>query len=53
MYSGSVELLYSGSVELKPPVLFAVGCVFLFTVEGLTGVVLADSGVDLAVLWHE
>jgi cytochrome c oxidase subunit 1 len=41
--------LWGGSVELKTPVLFALGFIFLFTVGGVTGVVLANSGIDIGV----
>ena len=41
--------LWGSSIELKAPILFAVGFIFLFTVGGVTGVVLANSGVDLAL----
>merc|ERR1712038_1923314 len=41
--------LWGSSIELKAPILFALGFIFLFTVGGVTGVVLANSGIDLAL----
>jgi len=41
--------LWGGSVELKAPALFALGFIFLFTTGGVTGVVLANSGIDIGL----
>jgi hypothetical protein len=41
--------MYGGSVRLTTPMLFAIGFVFLFTVGGITGVVLANGGLDIAL----
>lgn len=41
--------MYGGSVRLKTPMLFAIGFVFLFTIGGITGVVLANGGLDIAL----
>jgi cytochrome c oxidase subunit 1 len=41
-----IATMWGGSVEFKTPMLWATGFIFLFTVGGVTGVVLANPGVD-------
>ena len=41
-----IATMWGGSVEFRTPLLWAIGFVFLFTVGGVTGVVLANPGVD-------
>ena len=44
-----IATIWGGSIRLETPVLFSIGFLFLFTVGGLTGVVLANSGIDIAL----
>jgi heme/copper-type cytochrome/quinol oxidase subunit 2 len=39
---------YGGSLQLIPSLLFALGFVFMFTIGGLSGVVLANASLDVA-----
>jgi len=41
--------MYGGSIDFKTPMLFALGFVFLFTMGGITGVLLANGGLDVAL----
>ena len=44
-----IATMWGGSIEFKVPMVWAIGFIFLFTVGGVTGVVLANSGVDTAL----
>ena len=44
-----IATMWGGSIGLPPPMLWAIGFIFLFTVGGVTGVVLANAGVDRAL----
>jgi cytochrome c oxidase subunit I len=39
--------LYQGSIEMKTPLLYAIGFIALFTIGGTTGLVLAAIGLDV------
>jgi cytochrome c oxidase subunit I len=41
-----IATMWGGSIEFKTPMLWAIGFIFLFTIGGVTGVVLANAGVD-------
>lgn len=44
-----IATMWGGSIDLRTPMLFSVGFVFLFTVGGVTGIVLSNSGLDIAL----
>ena len=44
-----IATMWGGSIRFTAPMLWAIGFIFLFTVGGVTGVVLANAGVDRAL----
>ena len=43
-----IATMWGGSIRFDTPMLWAIGFIFLFTIGGVTGVVLANGGIDLA-----
>jgi cytochrome c oxidase subunit 1 len=41
--------LWGGAILVNTPMLFTLGFIFLFTVGGVTGVVLSNAGIDVAL----
>jgi cytochrome c oxidase subunit 1 len=41
-----IATMWGGSITLRTPMLWAIGFIFLFTLGGVTGVVLANAGID-------
>ena len=41
-----IATMWGGSLSFKSPMVWAIGFIFLFTVGGVTGVVLANGGID-------
>jgi cytochrome c oxidase subunit 1 len=44
-----IATMWGGSLRFDTPMLWSLGLIFLFTVGGVTGVVLANAGMDLAL----
>src|SRR5258707_10240845 len=44
-----IATMWGGSIDFKTPMLWAIGFIFLFTLGGVTGVVLANAGVDYSL----
>ncbi|PWR19852.1 cytochrome c oxidase subunit I [Zavarzinia compransoris] len=44
-----IATMWGGSIRFTTPMIWAIGFIFLFTVGGVTGVVLANAGIDTAL----
>ncbi|MFQ5783548.1 MAG: cytochrome c oxidase subunit I [Alphaproteobacteria bacterium] len=44
-----IATMWGGSIEFKTPMLWAIGFIVLFTLGGVTGVVLSNAGLDVAL----
>jgi cytochrome c oxidase subunit I len=44
-----IATMWGGSITFRAPMVWALGFIFLFTVGGVTGVMLANAGVDRAL----
>ena len=44
-----IATMWGGSISFRTPMVWAIGFIFLFTVGGVTGVVLANAGMDIAM----
>ena len=43
-----IATLYGGSLRFTTPLIFTIGFIALFTIGGLTGVVLSNASLDIA-----
>jgi cytochrome c oxidase subunit 1 len=44
-----IATMWGGSIQFRAPMLWALGFIFLFTVGGVTGVVLANAGINYSL----
>ncbi|MDT7935107.1 MAG: cbb3-type cytochrome c oxidase subunit I, partial [Sphingomonadaceae bacterium] len=46
-----IATMWGGSISFKTPMLWAIGFIIMFTIGGVTGVVLSNAGVD--TIYHD
>jgi cytochrome c oxidase subunit 1 len=44
-----IATMWGGSIQFRVPLLWAIGFIFLFTIGGVTGIMIANAGVDHAL----
>jgi cytochrome c oxidase subunit 1 len=44
-----IATIWGGSVQFETPMMYTLGFIFLFTLGGVTGVVLSNAGLDIAL----
>jgi cytochrome c oxidase subunit 1 len=44
-----IATMWGGSIEFRTPLVWTIGFIFMFTIGGVTGVVLANPGIDRSV----
>lgn len=44
-----IATMWGGSIDLRTPMLWGIGFLFLFTLGGVTGIVLSNAGLDIAL----
>ncbi len=44
-----IATMWGGSIEFKTPMLWAIGFILVFTIGGVTGIVVASAGIDEVV----
>jgi cytochrome c oxidase subunit 1 len=44
-----IATIWGGVLRWKTPFFFAIGFLFLFTIGGITGIVLSNAGLDVAL----
>jgi len=44
-----IATMWGGTLDMRTPMLFTVGFIFLFTLGGVTGIILSNSALDIAL----